>query len=68
MVNGKVVKRINPRVLSTGKKFLVFFLLYVDEQMDVSLTCYGNHFTVHVNQMIIVYTLNLHSDSFTLHH
>ena len=31
--------------------------------MDVSQTYGGNHFTVYVNQTIMLYTLNLYSDA-----
>ena len=30
--------------------------------MDVSLTYCNNHFTIYVNQTIMLYTLNLYSD------
>ena len=30
--------------------------------MDVSWTYYGNHFTIYVNQTIMLYAFNLYSD------
>ena len=39
---------------------IFFFLLYV--KMEVSWTNYGNHFTTYVNQIIILYALNIYSD------
>lgn len=40
--------------------FLFFFLLY--EKMDVGWTYHGSHFTIHVNQTIILHSLNIHGD------
>lgn len=34
--------------------------------MFVSWTCCGNYFTIYVNQAIMLYTFNLHSDMYQL--
>ena len=51
-------------ILSPHKVKLCFFFLlflYPYEMMDVSLTCCGNHFTIYVSQIIMLYTLKLYS-------
>lgn len=42
----------------------LFFLLYLYEEMDVSQTSFGNHFSVYKNQAIILYVLNLYRGIF----
>ena len=37
--------------------FFLFFLLCLYEQMNGSSTYYGNHLTIYVNQIIMLYTL-----------
>lgn len=43
--------------------FLLFFLLYPYEKIDVCWTYCGNHFIIHVDQTIRLYTLNLYCDA-----
>ena len=39
-----------------------FFFLYLYGKIDVSWTYFGNHFKIYVNQTIMQFALNLHSD------
>ena len=36
--------------------------MYLYEKMNVAWTYYGNYFTIYVNQIIMLYTLNLCND------
>ena len=40
----------------------LLFLLYLQEKMGVNWTYCGYHFTMYVNQTIMLYALNLYSD------
>ena len=42
--------------------FFPLFLLYVYRMMNVSWTYCGSHFTIYVNQTIMLCTLNVYSD------
>ena len=43
-----------------------FFLLYLYEKIDVSWTYCGNHFTIYVIQIIMLYALSLYADVYIL--
>ena len=51
------------RVLITEITFslFIFFSLHLFEKTDISCNCYGKYFTIHVNQTIMLYDLNLYS-------
>ena len=55
--------RVILRVIITRRKcFSFFFLLYLYEKINVTRTYCGNHFSIYINQTIMLYALNLHSD------
>ena len=58
--HGKVI-RVNPKSSHHRKKFFSFYFIY--KIIDVNWTYYDNHFTIYVNQAIILYALTLYSDS-----
>ena len=67
IIQRKIVKGVNPERSHHKEKLsllfsFLFFLLYLCEKMDVSWTCWGNHFTMWINQTILLYALNLHKD------
>jgi len=49
-------------LFSYASFFFLLLLLYLYEKVGVSLTYCGNHFTIYINQTIMLYTLNLHHD------
>ena len=66
MGNRKVVKRINPKSSHDKEKYflppppLIFFwLCFMRRWLNILRTSYGNHFTMQVNQIIMLYTLGL---------
>ena len=68
MIYKKVAERVNTKRSYHEKKicplnsFPLFFLLfYLFEKMDVNWTFCGNHFTIYVNQTIMLYVFNLYS-------
>ena len=45
------------------KKFFLFLsFLHLYEKMDASLTYFGNHFTIYVNQTIMMKALKLYGE------
>lgn len=61
------VKRKNPVSPHHKENFFLSFLFSfycISEKMDFSCTCFGNHFTLHINQAIILHGLNFYSDKF----
>ena len=58
--------RLNPEFSLQGEKFFsffpffLFFSLYLYEKMGVTRTYSGDHFTIYVNQPIMLYFLNLY--------
>lgn len=58
----KEVRRVNPRSSHHKEQMFPFTLLpvlfvvsVVSEKMDVSRTSCGNHFTIHANQIIMLF-------------
>ena len=65
----KVVNRVIPKGSHHKENifsFFSFFLLSLYEKMDVSWTYCGNHFTIYVNQTIMLYLLSLYNHVFQL--
>ena len=61
---GKLFRELT-RIFITRRIFFSFFFssfYWICEMMDASWTFCGNHFTVYVNQTIMLYALNLYSD------
>ena len=62
-ITHRKVKRISPMSYHKENFFSFFLFFYcIYEKMDVGQTCCGDHFTIHVNQTIMLYILNLYSD------
>lgn len=65
MVCMKLVEGVNLKSSHYKEKkkafFSLFFLSYLYEMMDVSITSCGNNFAIYVSQIIVLYTLNLYS-------
>lgn len=55
---GQLLNRLDSKSSNHKEKCFSWFLLYLCEMVDVSQTYY-NHFTVCINQCIMLYTLNL---------
>ena len=56
------MERGNLTTVPPGRPLLLFSFLYLYEMMDVNQTPHSHHFTICVNQTIMLYTFNLHSD------
>ena len=59
----KLLRRVNPKSSHHKKKncLSISLILYLREITDVHQTYCGNHFMMYVSQIIMLYTLNLHS-------
>ena len=54
------VKTVNPE-FSSQEKYLISFILYLYKMMDIHWTYCDNYSMLYVSQIIMFYTLNLHS-------
>lgn len=63
IIHRKIIKGVNPKS-SHHKEECYFpsFLSYLYEAMDVSPTHCGHHFMIHVNQIIMLYALDVYNE------
>ena len=64
-----VVKRVNSKCShhKEEKYFLFLLILFLHEKMNIHQTYCSNHFMMHVRQIIMLYSLDLHSVSYQLY-